>query len=108
MEWKARDEYDYKEPKAPLSEAWVLAKKLERRLCVWERKLLRKIYGPISDGQWKIRRNEEFRVLYDEPDIISIIKNRRLRWLGHVEEIGYQGSSFLKSQRVPEDVGVLV
>lgn len=27
MEWKARDEYDYKEPKAPLSEAWVLASK---------------------------------------------------------------------------------
>jgi hypothetical protein len=51
----------------------------------WERKILRKIYGPkIERGVWKIRRNLETQNMYKSPDIVTEIKVRRLEWLGHV------------------------
>ncbi|XP_054276782.1 trichohyalin-like [Macrosteles quadrilineatus] len=34
---------------------------------------------------WRIRKNRELRELYKEPDIVAIVKIRRLRWAGHVE-----------------------
>lgn len=71
------------------SEAWCLNKKEERRLETFERKILRKIYGPIQEeGQWRKRYNFEIKALYDEPDIIKHIKCKRLRWLGHVHRMG--------------------
>src|SRR5215813_7158101 len=52
---------------------------------VWERKILRKILGAINDnGTWRIRKNKEIADIYQEPDIIVIIKRNRLRWLGHL------------------------
>jgi hypothetical protein len=50
-----------------------------------ERKILRKIYGPTNDnGVWRIRYNQELYGLYNEPDIIKMVKAARLRWLGHL------------------------
>ena len=53
---------------------------------IWERKVLRKIYGPICvAGYWRSRTNE-VRQLYGELDIVTEIKKKgRMRWLGHVE-----------------------
>jgi len=54
----------------------------------WERKVLRKIFGPICvAGYWRSRANEEVRQLYGELDIVTEIKKGRLRWLGHVERM---------------------
>lgn len=67
------------------SETWILTKRNESRLIVFENKVLRKIFGPINDeGVWRIRKNRELRTLYQDPDIIALIKSNRISWLGHV------------------------
>jgi transcription termination factor 2 len=51
----------------------------------WERKIFRKIYGPTKEnGQWRIKTNEELITKYKSQDILTVIKIRRLEWLGHV------------------------
>jgi hypothetical protein len=65
-------------------ESWSLTKNEENEINIFERKILRKIYGPTNDnGVWRIRYNQELYGLYNEPDIIKIVKAARLRWLGH-------------------------
>lgn len=69
-------------------ETWVLTSANERLLNCWERKILRKIFGPIyENGEWRIRRNDELRHLYGGPDLVAFIRRARLRWLGHVERM---------------------
>jgi hypothetical protein len=54
-------------------------------LMTWERKVLRKIYGPTKEnGCWRIKMNHEIREKFKSPAIISVIKLRSLDWLGHV------------------------
>jgi hypothetical protein len=54
-------------------------------LMIWERKLLRKMYGPTCEnGQWRIKTNAELITKYKFQDIITVIKIRKLEWLGHV------------------------
>jgi hypothetical protein len=51
---------------------------------MWERKTLRKVYGPVTEqGVWKIRRNE-LGELYKAPDLVVDINRKRLEWLGYV------------------------
>jgi hypothetical protein len=70
------------------SEAWCLTANDEKNLRIWERKVLRKIFGPIYvGGYWRSKTNEEVRQLYGELDIVTEIKKGRLRWLGHVERM---------------------
>jgi len=67
------------------AEAWTLTTADEQALGVFERKILRKIYGPFCDcGDWRIRWNQELYELYGDIDIVKRIKIQRLRWLGHV------------------------
>lgn len=67
------------------AESWVLNKDNIERLMIFERKVLRKIFGPLNDrGMWRIRYNTEIYNLYKEPDIIKVIKASRIRWLGHL------------------------
>jgi hypothetical protein len=55
-------------------------------LPVSERKVLRKIFGAVSEkGTWRPRTNKEIADLYKEPDIVTETKINRLRWIGHVE-----------------------
>ena len=65
----------------------MLALRKERRLRVFENKVLRRIFGSKSDEAiWELRRlhDEELHALYSSPNIIWVIKLRRLRWVGHV------------------------
>jgi hypothetical protein len=55
----------------------------EHRLRVFENRVLRRIFGPKRDEvtqEWKNLRNEKLRDLYSSPNIIRIIKSRRMRW----------------------------
>jgi hypothetical protein len=54
------------------SENWTLSRKSENALNIFERKTLRRIYGPVQDNvQWRIRCNKELYELYDEPDFVT-------------------------------------
>lgn len=69
------------------SETWTLTKKEENRLRVFERKILRKIFGPIRDrisDEWRLLNNNEIYKLYKDSDIVAKIKAKRLKWIGHV------------------------
>jgi hypothetical protein len=70
------------------SETWCPTANDERSLRTRERKVLRKIYGPVYDnGIWRIRTNKELMALYQELDIVTEIKKARLRWVAHVERM---------------------
>jgi hypothetical protein len=64
---------------AYVSETWVLSKSDEAILGVFERKILRVIFGPTNDnGEWRIKYNNESYTLYKGSDIITYIKINRL------------------------------
>lgn len=71
------------------AETWVVNKKIENKLLIWERKILRRIFGGQKDesGQWKRRTNENIYEMYSDPNIVKIAKARRIRWLGHVHRM---------------------
>jgi hypothetical protein len=62
------------------SGVWTLSKSDGNSLAIWERKILRKIFGPVKEnGLWRIRTNQELMDLCREPDIISEIRKEKLR-----------------------------
>ena len=74
-------------------ETWSLTLREERRLRVFENRVLRRIFGPKRDevtGEWKKLHNEELNNLYS-PNIVRVIKSRRMRWVGHVARMGGGG-----------------
>ena len=61
-------------------ETWSLTLREERRLRVFENKVLRRIFGPKRDevtGGWRKLHNEELNDLYVTPNIVRVIKSRR-------------------------------
>ena len=55
------------------------------RLGVFERKILRRIYGPLCEvAIWRSRYNEELYRLYDETDLVTSIRITKLRLAGHI------------------------
>jgi len=72
-------------------ETWSLTLREERRLRVFENRVLRKIFGPRKDeitGEWRKLHNEELKNLYSSPNIVRVTKSRRIRWAGHVALMG--------------------
>jgi hypothetical protein len=67
---------------------WTLAKSDENLLRIFKRKILRKIYGLIQEGDiWRNRNNEELNRSMNREDIVKFIKAQRIRWLGHVKRM---------------------
>jgi hypothetical protein len=61
-------------------------------LRTFERKILRRIYGPVQDnGQWRIRYYQELYELYEETDFVTCIKLKRLEWAGHDQRMESPG-----------------
>jgi len=59
----------------------------ECRLRVLEKRVLRRAFGPKRDevtGEWRKLHNEELSDLYSLPNIVRVVKSRRMRWAGHV------------------------
>jgi hypothetical protein len=67
-------------------ETWSLTFGEEHRLRVFENRVLRRIFGPKreEDGSWRKLHNDELHRLYSSPNIVRVIKSRRMRWAGHV------------------------
>jgi len=72
-------------------ETWSLTLREECRLRVFENRLLRRIFGSKRDevtGDWRKLHKEELNDLYCSPNIVRVIKSRRMRWAGHVARMG--------------------
>ena len=53
--------------------------------------MLRRVFGPKRDevtGEWRTLHNEKHRDLYSLPNIVRVVKSRRMRWAGHVARMG--------------------
>jgi hypothetical protein len=75
-------------------ETWSLTLREAHRLRVFEDRLVRRIFGPKRDeltGDLRKLHNEELHNLYSSPNIIRMIKSRRIRWAGHVARMGRRG-----------------
>jgi hypothetical protein len=65
------------------------SRKIKNKLMVFERKLLRKIFGPTKerDGTWRIKTNDELDKLIRHKNIINHIKAQRSSWFGHLHRM---------------------
>jgi hypothetical protein len=66
-------------------ETWSLTLREERKLRVFEYMVLRRIFGPRRDevtGEWGRLNNKELNDLYSSPNIVRVIKSRRMKWAG--------------------------
>ena len=67
-------------------DTWSLTLREECRL-----RVLRRVFGPKRDevtGEWRKLHNEELSGMYSLPNIVQVVKSRRMRWAGHVAHLG--------------------
>ena len=77
-------------------EAWSFTLREECRLRVFENRILRQIFELKSDenGKWRRLHTEKLHSLYRSPNIVRVIRSRRLRWAGHVGKMEEGRSAF--------------
>ena len=65
--------------------------KEERRLRVFDNRVLRRVFGPKTNevtGEWRKLHNEKLRDRYFSTNIVRVVKSGRMRWAGHVARMG--------------------
>ena len=69
-------------------ETWTVTAKCENSLRIFERQILRKIFGPVNiDNIWRIRNDVELDKLIEGADIVRFIKPQRIEWPGHIQRM---------------------
>jgi hypothetical protein len=70
------------------AETWNMTKKEEQALSVFERKILRRKYGPkYENGEWRMRTYRELEEMSKGENIVKWIQGQRISWLGHLERM---------------------
>jgi hypothetical protein len=78
----------------------------ERRLRVFENRVLRRVFGPKRNevtGEWRKLHNEELKDLYSLPNIVWVVKSRRMRLAGHVARMGEDRGVYRVLMGKPEE-----
>jgi len=91
-------------------ETWSLTLREGRRLRRFENRVLGKIFGPKRDevtGEWRKIHNDELNDLYFSPNIVRVIKSRRMGWAGHVGRMGEGRGVYRVLVRKPEGMSAL-
>jgi len=81
------------------SETWTLVKRDRKQLNIFERKVYRRILGPVYRNEkenWRILTNKEIHARVKKPTMIETIRLNRLRWFGHVQR--------MEENRIPKRV----
>jgi hypothetical protein len=89
-------------------ETWSLTLREERRLRVFENRVLKRVFGPKRDevtGEWRKLHNEELNDMYSLLNIVRVVKSRRMRWVGHVAGMGEERGVHRVLVRKPEGKG---
>jgi hypothetical protein len=82
---------------SPGFNTWSLALRKERRLRVFENRMLRRVFGPKRDdviGEWRKLHKKELNDLYSTQNTIRVFKPRRMRWTRHVVCTGERGGVY--------------
>jgi hypothetical protein len=72
---------------------------------VFENRVLRRIFGPKRDEvtkEWRKLHNEEINDTHYSPNIIQVIKSRRMRWAGNVARVGERRGAYRVLEGKPE------
>ena len=72
---------------------------------MFENRVLKKIFGPKRDevtGAWRRLHKEEFNCLYCSPNIVRVMKSRKMRWAGHVARVGTGEVSYRVLMKGPD------
>jgi hypothetical protein len=80
----------------------------EHRLRVFENRVLRRVFGPKRiemTGEWRKLHNEELNDLYSLPNIVRVVKSRRMRWAGDVARMGEDRGVYRVLVGKPEEKG---
>ena len=89
---------------------WSLTLRDERRLRVFKNRMLRRIFGPKRDEvirECRKLHNEELNDLYSSPNIVRVIKSRRMGWAWHVACMGEKRRIYRVLLGKPEGKGSL-
>jgi hypothetical protein len=81
------------------SETWILTKTDRKQLNIFERKVYRRILGPVYDNEkenWRILTNKEIYASVKKPTVTETIRLNRLRWFGHIQR--------MEENRIPKRV----